>query len=109
MNACLSMVLAVSVLLSPLALADGPAANESADVVGMVCGDWVDLALILEDPTVDTRIVGAWEHGDVAVLTVVHSTEGDASECVWVGLYTFPSSIFAHSIVSVPFHAEEME
>ena len=109
MNACLSMVLVASALLGPLARAEGPVVREPA-VAGMVCGDWVDLGLILADPAVQTCIVDVQQQGGTTLVTAVHGVQGGQDEaCLWVGFYAFPSSILAHSIVTVPFHAEEME
>jgi len=51
-----------------------------------------------------------WTRGELVVVAARHSVERTQDEaCVWLGYYVFPSSICAHSIVSVPFHAEEME
>jgi len=110
MNAILSIVLALAGFTDPPAAAQPAAATQAAPAVAVVCGDWVDLALLLDDPCVDTCVVDVWMHGDLAVVTAVHSLgAGGSSECVWVGFYTFPSTIYAHSIVTVPFHADEME
>jgi hypothetical protein len=109
MNAILSIVLALAAFTDPPA-AQPASASQPAPAVALVCGDWVDLALLLDDPCVDTSVVDVWMHGDLAVVTAVHSLgAGGSSECVWVGFYTFPSTIYAHSIVTVPFHADEME
>ena len=110
MNAILSIVLALAAFSDPPAAAPPAAASQATPAVAIVCGDWVDLALLLDDPCVDTCVVDVCLHGDVAVVTAVHSIAQDgSSECVWVGFYTFPSTIYAHSIVTVPFHADEME
>jgi hypothetical protein len=110
MNAILSIVLALACFTDPPAATQPAAASQPAPAVALVCGDWVDLALLLDDPCVTTCVVDVWMHGDLAVVTAVHSLgPGGSSECVWVGFYTFPSTIYAHSIVTVPFHADEME
>ena len=109
MNAILSIVLALAAFSDPPAAAPA-AASHAAPAVALVCGSWVDLALLLDDPCVDTCILDVCMHGDVAVVTAVHSVgPAGSSECVWVGFYTFPSTIYAHSIVTVPFHADEMD
>ena len=108
MNAILSIVLALAAFSDP-PVAAPPAASQATPAVAIVCGNWVDLAQLLDDPCVDTCIVDVCLHGDLAVVTAVHSSGQGSSECVWVGFYTFPSTIYAHSIVTVPFHADEME
>jgi len=109
MNAILSIVLALACFTDPPA-AQPAAAGQPAPVAALFCGDWVDLALLMDDPCVDTCVVDVSMHGDLAVVTALHSLgAGSSNECVWVGFYTFPSTIYAHSIVTVPFHADEME
>jgi len=110
MNAILSIVLALACFTDPPAATEPAAASQPAAAVALVSGDWVDLLLLLDDPCVDTCVVDVWQQGDVTVVTALHSVgEGGSSDCVWVGFYTFPSTIYAHSIVTVPFHADEME
>ncbi len=83
---------------------------EPAPLVAVACGDCLDFFLLLEDPAVQTRILEIADRGDVSVAAVLHRSRDAAGEAfTWVAFYTFPSSIFAHSIVSVPFHAEEMD
>jgi hypothetical protein len=88
-----------------------PAAIHPAAALGVeACGDGLQFFLLLEDPDLQTEIVGIAECGESVVVAVVHacvSASGGLS--VWPALYTFPSSIFAHPIVQVPFRAEEME
>ncbi len=110
MNAILSIVLAMSGLADPPACLDGPAGAEPLPVVAMACGDWIDLVQLLEEPGVETIVLGAWQYGDAVVVGAMHSIGGTESHGVaWAGYYAFPSTIYAHSIVTVPFHAEEME
>lgn len=109
MNGILTVSLVLCFLIGPAAPADEPA-EKAAPVAAVVAGDWVDLGLVLGDPGIETRIVDAWSHGDVTVLTAVHRrSDGSEEACVWIGFYTFPSTIFAHSVVNVPMHADEME
>ena len=106
MDAILSIVLALSGV-APADRADAPVA--AVLVVAEACGDWIDLALLLDGPCVETVLVGAWEDGPLVLVAAVHVAGEGQSACAWAGYYAFPSSIYAHSIVSVPFHADEME
>jgi hypothetical protein len=110
MQAILSIAHALSGVVNPPASVDGCTASPSAPVVAVACGDWIDLGLLLEDPLVETAVVDVRDRGDVTVVTAVHTLRSaSSSDCVWVGFYIFPSTIFAHSIVTVPFHADEMD
>src|SRR4029434_8778163 len=82
MNAILSIVLALAGFTDPPAASPPGSATQTAPAVAGVCGDCVDLALLLEDPCVDTSIVDVWMDGDLAVVTAVHSfDQGGSSDC----------------------------
>ena len=107
MHALLSIVLA----LIGLAIQPAPvASHEPLELVVQTCDDCLDFFLLLADPDVQTQILHVEDLGDVTVVAAVHSTAGeDGEELAWAALYTFPSTIYAHSIVTVPFHADEMD
>jgi|GEM_PF-6837007 len=110
MYAILPMVLALAALADPPASPDEPVLVQPAPVTAVLCGDWIDLALLLEDPCVETCVVGVWPYGDMVLVAAVHSVDDAAGSAFsWMGYYAFPSSIYAHSVVSVPFKAEEMD
>jgi hypothetical protein len=95
--------------------AAGPAvapavAQDAAPPAAVAYGDCLDFLLMLQDPDVSSVVLDVVDHGGTSVAAVLHAAEGDDGEaCTWIGLYVFPSSIFAHSVVSVPLHAEEMD
>ena len=107
MHALLSIVLA----LIGLAFQPTPAAShEPLELVAQTCDDCLDFFLLLADPDVQTQIVYVEDLGDVTLVAAVHTVGGEGGEeLVWAAMYTFPSTIYAHSIVTVPFHADEMD
>jgi hypothetical protein len=111
------MIALVSITLALLGLgappagmpADPPELSPSLDAQAF--GDCLDCFLLLEDPSVDTQFVDFVDCGAVTLVTAVHTIElATASMSYsWAVVYSFPSSIFAHSLVKVPMRAEEMD
>jgi len=107
-------LLALLLLLTGLSGAPGatatPQACGAAPLQLVACGDGLTFLLALGDPALQTQVLAVAEQGDVTVAAVLHSSSTASGEALtWLVLYTFPSTIFAHSIVTVPFHADEME
>lgn len=91
-------------------------AGEPLPVAALACEDVLQVFLLLDDPRVHTEIVGVAECDGMTVIAAIHSTGGSggsseltAGATVWAALYTFPSTIFAHSLVKVRLHAEELD
>lgn len=92
------------------ALSDRATEGTHAAPVPITFGDELELLLLLADPSVDTRILAADEGEDSVVVIAAHTAEpGPGEPGEWVAVYEIPPTIFAHSIVEVPFHAEEMD
>ena len=107
MHALLSIVLALTCLANQPAptVSHGP-----LPLVAQTFDDCLDFFLLLADPNVQTQIVYVEENGDITLVAAVHTAGGKGGEeLVWAAVYTFPSTIYAHSIVTVPFHADEMD
>ena len=75
-----------------------------------VCGDWIDLVTVLDDPSVESSVVDVWQEADLVVVVALHALSvATTAGGMWVGYYTFPASIYTHSVVTVPFNADEMD
>lgn len=114
MHVLLALLLLLAGLTGPpqvAAPAVVPAApQDPAPPAAVVCGDCLDFLLVLQDPGVESVVLDVVDHGGTSVAAVLHTAADAGGEtCTWIGLYAFPSSIFAHSVVSVPLHAEEMD
>jgi hypothetical protein len=85
-------------------------AQDPAPLAAVAYGDCLDFLLMLQDPAVASVVLDVVDRDGTSVAAVLHTAVDDEGEaCTWIGLYVFPSSIFAHSVVSVPLHAEEMD
>ena len=114
MIALLSITLALLGLGAPPAgkPADPPAVHDlSLDPLAF--DDCLDFFLRLDDPSVDTQLVDFVDCGAVTIVTAVHTIEMATATTTlsysWAVVYTFPSTIFAHSLVKVHMHADEMD
>jgi len=95
--------------VAPMAVAPG-VARDPAPLSAVEYGDCLDFLLMLQDPALESVVLDVVDRDGTSVAAVLHTAVDDEGEaCMWVGLYVFPSSILAHSVVSVPLHAEEMD
>jgi len=91
-------------------LADPAAEPLAAPLPVVALDDELEFLMILEDPDVRTDVVGIVEYGDRTFVAAVHEfVNRSRGVGTWAVVYTFPPTIFTHSIVQVPFHAEEMK
>lgn len=73
-------------------------------------GDWVDLATLLEDPSVESCAIDPWQEADLVVVVASHAlTVATSSGGEWVAHSAFPASICAHPVETVPVNAEELD
>jgi len=113
MHALLSLTLALALGAPPAAPQAGSNPPHEASLDPLAFEDALDFFLRLEDPAVDTQLVDFVDCGGVTIVTAVHTIELATATTTlsysWAVVYTFPSTIFAHSLVKVHMHAEEMD
>lgn len=107
------ILLAVLLLLLPGAtgapVPEGEPGDTPVPVFAVACDDALDVLLLLDVPGAEAQVVEVVDQGPLAMATVSYTATTPQGAVTWVVLYTFPSTIFAHSIVSVPFKADELE